>query len=394
MTIIFSCPLISSSLVLFNEPLPMRFFRGHGRQRKNLSINQRSLSFLKRRSSVSTFHSSNNHVNHEFTVLKDNEYHTAEMIINQSNSEHCLSSSRSYSERNWKRRNVLTTIAILGGAGIVIPEASHAGNNSTDNINTEPGVLSASEVVKLLASVPTFTIVDKRGVPYTVVGEDAKLTAYFFISFEEAKRILELAKKSSDKTLKDLKKEINEKRLKDGMKPLKDENEIAQEVGINPWKDARISTVPLDFALTLASKGKIAGSYFKISPSQSDVEDALQIETSLKDLAEGKVPLFYIEDLKLPKEAKTPLYFQKSQLLKEWKSQHPTASRQQNFAPKVQVTELFATITELLKPGGTDQDLKSLIFVPPSDSLSNAKNCIQNGGNEVPFKMGERIIIL
>ena len=43
-----------------------------------------------------------------------------------------------------------------------------------------------------------FAIVDKRGTAFSVLGEDAKVTGYFFASYGEAQRILGLAIKSSD----------------------------------------------------------------------------------------------------------------------------------------------------------------------------------------------------
>lgn len=44
----------------------------------------------------------------------------------------------------------------------------------------EDGLVSRERIADLLHVVPTFTIVDPRGVPYMVVGEDAKVTGYFF----------------------------------------------------------------------------------------------------------------------------------------------------------------------------------------------------------------------
>ena len=51
------------------------------------------------------------------------------------------------------------------------------------NRSMKNGVVSTNKLAALLKSIPTFAIVDERGVPYFVVGEDAKLTSYFFLSY-------------------------------------------------------------------------------------------------------------------------------------------------------------------------------------------------------------------
>ena len=52
-----------------------------------------------------------------------------------------------------------------------MPLPSRAEESSTES----EGLLSTSAVAELLQAVPTFTIVDKKGVPFMVVGEDAKV---------------------------------------------------------------------------------------------------------------------------------------------------------------------------------------------------------------------------
>ena len=101
------------------------------------------------------------------------------------------------------RRDILARITssslILGvsSTGIILPNWSYA----TDNLVDEGGIVSQSKLASLLKRVPTFAIVDNRGVPYFVVGEDAKLTSYFFIDYYEAKRILGVAAKYCKCTL-------------------------------------------------------------------------------------------------------------------------------------------------------------------------------------------------
>ena len=167
-------------------------------------------------------------------------------------------------------------------------------------------------------------------------------------------------------------------------------------MGINPWKGARISTVPLDFAVTLQSRGRIAGSYFRVAPSEDDVEDALKIDAQRTELPEGKVPLFYIEDFQIGDDGGIPLYFRKDQLLAAWKKEQVKKSndRKTTAAPQVKVTELFSVLTKMVNDYDKDDDLSKLILVPPGDSAAKARLCRKNGGNEEPFRLGERIVVL
>jgi hypothetical protein len=266
--------------------------------------------------------------------------------------------------------------SIITGASLALPLQSGAIDSTSAD-----GMVSTGKLASLLSAIPTFAIVDPKGVPYFVVGEDAKLTSYFFLSYGETKRILDVAEKSADKAIKEAKAELKKK---NGVLTKSDE----EEIGTNPWKSARITSVPLDLAVTLSSKGKLAGAYFRLAPSESDIEDALSIDGS-EDLPEGKVPLFYFEDMTIPNgdNKLSPLYFQKDQLIAAWKKQQPSGA-----LPDVKVTELFATLTEMIRPGGTDEELKTLVFVPPNDSKAKATQVL--AGEKEPFRLGERNIVL
>mmetsp|Transcript_16859 Transcript_16859/g.38664 ORF Transcript_16859/g.38664 Transcript_16859/m.38664 type:complete len:338 (-) Transcript_16859:32-1045(-) len=281
--------------------------------------------------------------------------------------------------KNISRRELLHKgIATAGVSLMTYPSFAQAATDA--NEKTEPegkeGLMTASAVAALLHPVPTFTIVDKKGVPFTVVGEDAKVTGYFFTTYKEAQRILELARKSADKAIAKAKADKEE------------------DIGANPWINARISTVPLDYAITLVSKsmrmsGK--GVYFKMAPAEDDIDDALAM-TGDDDLAEGKVPLFYYEDFKASDAEgteKTPLYFRKNELEKEWRRLNPGQT-----PPKVNVTELLSVLTELVRPGGSDDELRNLMFVSPKESESKQKECLKKGGSEPAFVVGKRIIVL
>lgn len=262
-----------------------------------------------------------------------------------------LSAAASLSSPVVTRRAVLISSAWL-------PLVGTSASASTSNPQT---------LVDLLTDIPTFAIVDKEGVPYMVVGEDAKVTGYFFTSYDEAKRILQTAQVSADKLIADLKRD----------QPDTDPKDL-----INPWKGAKITTVPLDVAVSLTADtvARTAKNYFKIAPSAADIEDALDL-SGKSDLAEGKVPLFYVEEFRSP-SGKQPLYFSKSQLLKDYRGDG-----------KVQVTELFATLREILV--NEDPDLQELILVAPSDSAKQARKVTNEfGKDKAPFVLGQRIIVL
>ena len=349
------------------------------------------------------------------------------------NSDHVDYWGKRYQSSIPTRRQLLQNLSKAIGVGgsstilatMMAPYSSFSiASAEEDSTVVASGSVSLEELSSRLRMVPTFSVVDKRGVPFMVVGEDAKLTAYFFTSYKEASRILRVASDSSDKAIAEYKKEVKEKKL-----------DVAEEdEPINPWKEARISSVPLDFAVTLANKGKLGGAYFRIAPSEvciethfkileniniclsysslslyiiifftnlclffqqkDDIEDALSIDKSVDDLSEGKVPLFYLDnfELKNTEKKQIPLYFRKEELLQEWKRQNP----KEKSPPTILVTELFSVLTEMVSPKTetTDPDVEFLTFIPPKESSLMEKKCIKQGGKEKQFILGERIIVL
>jgi hypothetical protein len=180
-------------------------------------------------------------------------------------------SLKAFKEQNhvYSRRaftSIVATLTVLSDFHSEQVAASAEDLVSSTSTESDKG-LTQSQIYNFLHVVPTFTIVDKTGVPYMVVGEDAKLTAYFFTSYSEASRILASASKSSDRVIADLEREENVKRKAKGETPMSKE-ELNDEVGENPWKGARISTVPLDFGVSLSTRGKMNGQYFRVAPSE------------------------------------------------------------------------------------------------------------------------------
>lgn len=143
------------------------------------------------------------------------------------------------SRRNWIQNSILLASTSLVNTNVAFAEDK-----------PKEGLLTTTEVAELLHPVPTFAIVDKRGVPFMVVGEDAKVTGYFFTTYGEAARILKVAKDSANKAIAEAKAERKPK----------------EEIGINPWTKARVSSIPLDTAITLVSKSTASfggGNYFR-----------------------------------------------------------------------------------------------------------------------------------
>lgn len=280
-----------------------------------------------------------------------------------------ISRASSDNEPSTSRRQLLQSVAWFGAALSSMAPLSAVAEEET------AGMVSTERVADLLRAVPTFCIVDAGGAPYMVVGEDAKVTGYFFTEYGEAERILKLADKSADKAIAEAKKD-----------PSVDPEDL-----VNPWKMARISTVPLDSAVTLVTKSMYAskkggGNYFQIAPSSSDIEDALAVDGS-DDLAEGKVPLFYYEDFMI--DDKSPLYFRKTELEAAYKKQNPGKA-----LPKALVSELFSVLSQMVLSGNDDEDLKILVFVPPAESKKKAMECQRRMGSAPAFVVGQRILVL
>ena len=252
-------------------------------------------------------------------------------------------------------------------------------NNNEDNSRT---TTTTTTVQQFLHDIPTFTLVDDHGVPFMVVGEDAKVTGYFFTTYNEAQRILQLATRSANRAIRE-----------------QPQQQQPQET--NPWKLARISTVPLDAAVALAlqpQRSRSSRNYFQVAAAAHDIDDAL-IVSGREDLPEGRVPLFYYADFLIlvdnnNKNPKTPVYFQKSQLERAFRQAHAPSTP----LPACQVTELYALLTTVLTPNNNN-DNNNIVLVPPTDSLRRARQCQEqwersHNKDTPPFVLGQRILVL
>ena len=97
-----------------------------------------------------------------------------------------------YNSADHKARRKVLVDAAVAATALLTSAASSSPSLAADvttstqedsNRSITNGVVSTNKLASLLKSIPTFAIVDERGVPYWVVGEDAKLTSYFFISY-------------------------------------------------------------------------------------------------------------------------------------------------------------------------------------------------------------------
>jgi hypothetical protein len=290
----------------------------------------------------------------------------------------CQNTRRTVSLQLMPNGEGLTRRSLISGiASLVSLLPTLCVNAVEDPAELPQEVASKDRVAQLLHSVPTFTIVDQKGAPFMVVGEDAKVTGYFFTEYGEASRILNLARKSADTSIRNAKK---------------DPAQQGSTNEINPWNKARISTVPLDVAITLSLKSNGSkmggGNYFQIAPSEQDVEDALAI-TGGDDLAEGKVPLFYYRDFVVNNQSS--LYFCRSQLEQAFKKANPGRP-----LPLPLVSELFAVVKEMVLSDAKDKEelaIDNLVFVPPRESARKAAECLRKS-KEAQFLLGQRNIVL
>lgn len=302
---------------------------------------------------------------------------------------------------------------------------------SNDNDRTNFGDTTSSSydverrVAAFLKHVPTFTLVDDQGVPFMVVGEDAKVTAYLFTTYNEAERILRMATQSAERALQEerleQRQQEQERRSKQDVEqastPTNDEKDDLLSINSNknnskksnPWKAARISTVTLETAVSLALQtAKTKGNYFLLAATAGDIEDALEI-TGQSDLAEGRVPLFYYQDFTINSTTTNgsstiqtnPLFFQKKQLEAAYRKANPG---QTALPSTVLVTELFAVIQDMVRTTSAlddddyEKNYASLVLVPPPDSAKRAEQCRRrkttDGATPPPLVLGKRNLVL
>lgn len=174
----------------------------------------------------------------------------------------------------------------------------------------------SQEAFLRLRSIATFCIVNPDGIPFMIFDGQSSATGYFFLSFEVAAQALKDARQ----------------------KDKKGSSEI--------WADSKIVVVPLALALQLALRkterevvntklDKIV-TFNDIVPSEEGVSAAKELDGGDKGKwsQRGRVPIFHFDGLLLA-NGKEPHYFNRLDLLQEWKRQYPDKN-----PPPIQITDL------------------------------------------------------
>ena len=78
--------------------------------------------------------------------------------------------------------------------------------------------------------------------------------------------------------------------------------------------------------------------------------------------------------------ATNPVYFRVQDLRDEWERQRPGEEL------KVRVRELNETFRAMIRPGGKDESVRNLVFVPIPDSVERAKSTARS------YKLGTMIL--
>jgi len=263
-----------------------------------------------------------------------------------------------------------------------------------------PPIIPLIDTAKRLRAVPTFTIVDGNGVPFHTYDKDsAGGFGYFFTDYVSATYVLEDAQKAFAKA-KSAEKDDGEEN-DDGRGSIGDDG-----AGSVPdaWGAARIVTLPLDVVLQLSvrksksvatnGKGKSFSAFYQVIPETNDLNAALKIENTQRYAERGRVPLFYADGLTLPSDspgvaagsveegsAANPVYFRQSDLKREWNKQYPDEE-----LPTIKVRELNETFRAMIRPGGRDDSVKNLVFVPIPESVERARGAGRS------YKLGQMIL--
>jgi hypothetical protein len=131
------------------------------------------------------------------------------------------------------------------------------------------------------------------------------------------------------------------------------------------------------------------------------------------------VPLFYIDGLQIPSKdddnsiknnndeggsssssssmmtMMNPVYLHVQDLKDEWQRQHPSnddSSSSSSIAtnlPPIKVRELNETFRAMIRPGGKDDSLTNIIFIPSSENVSKAKDI---SGDTNKYRLGKMIL--
>ena len=320
---------------------------------------------------------------------------------------------------------IVPTVVVVPIAWVSHPSSSAAAA-TTDS--KPPPILPLLTTAMRLHAIPTFAIVDGNGVPFHTYDKDtAGGLGYFFTSYRSAEFVLDDAKVAFAKAKAEERSNNNVDKKGEG-----DEEKVDVNEGAVPdsWGQARIVSIPLDVAMQLSVKkgtssiaqngqGKSFNTYYQVIPSQEEQNAALRIEDGPRYRERGRVPLFYIDGLQIPSKdddnsiknnndeggsssssssmmtMMNPVYLHVQDLKDEWQRQHPSnddSSSSSSIAtnlPPIKVRELNETFRAMIRPGGKDDSLTNIIFIPSSENVSKAKDI---SGDTNKYRLGKMIL--
>ena len=295
-----------------------------------------------------------------------------------SESEHLQGKMKSGPSRRSTLQTLLLGITFLPFI-TTTTDAAHAADE------LKPSIVSPLEVLQRLRKVPVYSIVNGTGIPFmTYDSESASATGYFFLDYSNAQAVLEEARKAAAK-----------------------EKQKDEHNDISMWDSAKIVALPLDLALRLtvkqvsntAQNGKSFRSSYQVLPSAEGLEMALRLEksnNSMRYQQRGRVPLFYVNELLTVTNIsagagvpQTPAFFSTKDLRLEWNKQFPD---QPLLNSRIRVRELSETFRAMIKPGGTDESVRNLIFVPAAESVQVAQSLRQKQKDGEVYQMGNIIL--
>ena len=315
---------------------------------------------------------------------------------------------------------IVPTVVVVPIAWVSHPSSSAAAA-TTDS--KPPPILPLLTTAMRLHAIPTFAIVDGNGVPFHTYDKDtAGGLGYFFTSYRSAEFVLDDAKVAFAKAKAEERSNNNVDKKGEG-----DEEKVDVNEGAVPdsWGQARIVSIPLDVAMQLSVKkgtssiaqngqGKSFNTYYQVIPSQEEQNAALRIEDGPRYRERGRVPLFYIDGLQIPSKdddnsiknnndddeggssssssssmmtMMNPVYLHVQDLKDEWQRQHP--SNDDSMLPPIKVRELNETFRAMIRPGGKDDSLTNIIFIPSSENVSKPKAI---SGDTNKYRLGKMIL--
>jgi len=276
--------------------------------------------------------------------------------------------------------NTLTTTTVL---------SSILWSKQPQPASAETSTESSSSLLDRMASkfrrVPAFALVDgETGVPFMILKNTGVATGYFFTTYDGAKQVLDGAKKDAEG------------------------QDLASK---DMWSGARISAVSLEFALKLgksrpkamAQNGVKYGTVYDIISNAADLNDASLIDRSGVYTEQGRVPLFYMKGFETGpgeggKENRTPVFFNKQDLLSQYTKKFPNDTNVP--PPPVQVFDLVDAFDTMMNPefvgagnSSTNRAPANILVIPSQEIRKKAVEVETARGKASAYKLGEMLAV-